>query len=121
MAEKLDWYELLVLGDRVSDKAALTLLNTISLRPTYLTMEDLFRKQVKIYGQSRILELLNLVGLEEYTALRDRWIKFRDGFVLVYSVKLRSPIAYILKLPPAHPVAQGDYIIGVTKLPRIII
>jgi GTPase KRas protein len=33
-----------------------------------------------------MLEVLDTAGQEEYTALRDQWIRDGEGFVLVYSI-----------------------------------
>ncbi len=61
-------------------------------------MEDIgFGKQVKIDGESCIIEVLELWGQEEYTALRDQFIRDGDGFVLVYSVKSRPSFTRITK------------------------
>jgi GTPase KRas protein len=59
------------------------------------TIEDSYRKQVVIDGQSCILEVLDTAGQEEYTALRDQWIRDGEGFVLVYSVTKRSSFTRI--------------------------
>jgi GTPase KRas protein len=37
-----------------------------------------------------MLEVLDTTGQEEYTILRDQWIRDGEGFVLVYSVTKRS-------------------------------
>jgi GTPase KRas protein len=37
-----------------------------------------------------MLEVLDTAGQEEYTMLRDQWIRDGEGFVLVYSVTKRS-------------------------------
>lgn len=34
--------------------------------------------------------MLDTAGQEEYTALRDQWIRDGEGFVLVYSILARS-------------------------------
>ena len=54
------------------------------------TIEDSYRKQVVIDSQSCMLEVLDTAGQEEYTALRDQWIRDGEGFVLVYSITSRS-------------------------------
>src|ERR1700760_5198765 len=36
-----------------------------------------------------MLEVLDTAGQEEYTALRDQWIRDGEGFVLVYSISSR--------------------------------
>jgi GTPase KRas len=54
------------------------------------TIEDSYRKQVVIDTQSCMLEVLDTAGQEEYTALRDQWIRDGEGFVLVYSITSRN-------------------------------
>ena len=61
------------------------------------TIEDSYRKQVVIDGQSCMLEVLDTAGQEEYTALRDQWIRDGEGFVLVYSITSRSSFTRIRK------------------------
>ena len=59
------------------------------------TIEDSYRKQVSIDGQSCMLEVLDTAGQEDYTALRDQWVREGEGFVLVYSIASRSSFARI--------------------------
>lgn len=59
------------------------------------TIEDSYRKQVQIDGQSCMLEVLDTAGQEEYIALRDQWIRDGEGFVLVYSISSRSSFTRI--------------------------
>ncbi|KAJ2010887.1 RAS2 protein, partial [Coemansia sp. S610] len=54
------------------------------------TIEDSYRKQVVIDDQPCVLEVLDTAGQEEYTALRDQWIRDGEGFLLVYSITSRS-------------------------------
>jgi GTPase KRas protein len=42
-----------------------------------------------------MLEILDTTGQEEYTALRDQWIRDGEGFVLVYSIDDRSSFTRI--------------------------
>ena len=49
----------------------------VSIVQTYdPTIEDSYRKQVVIDDQSCVLEVLDTAGQEEYTALRDQWIRY---------------------------------------------
>lgn len=61
------------------------------------TIEDSYRKQVVIDQQSCMLEVLDTAGQEEYTALRDQWIRDGEGFVLVYSITSRASFGRIQK------------------------
>lgn len=44
-----------------------------------------------------MLEVLDTAGQEEYTALRDQWIRDGEGFVLVYSISSRPSFTRIQK------------------------
>ncbi len=44
-----------------------------------------------------MLEVLDTAGQEEYTALRDQWIRDGEGFVLVYSITSRASFTRIRK------------------------
>ncbi|CAO1635001.1 unnamed protein product [Sympodiomycopsis kandeliae] len=54
------------------------------------TIEDSYRKQTVIDDQPCMLEVLDTAGQEEYTALRDQWIREGEGFLLVYSIASRA-------------------------------
>ncbi|KAL6714686.1 RAS2 protein [Lecanora helva] len=92
MAGKMTLYKLVVLGDGGVGKTALTIQLCLNhFVETYdPTIEDSYRKQVVIDSQSCMLEVLDTAGQEEYTALRDQWIRDGEGFVLVYSITSRS-------------------------------
>lgn len=48
-----------------------------------------------IDNQACMLEVLDTAGQEEYTALRDQWIRDGEGFILVYSISSRSSFTRI--------------------------
>ncbi|KAL9119559.1 MAG: hypothetical protein Q9187_003889 [Circinaria calcarea] len=97
MAGKMTLYELVVLGDGGVGKTALTIQLCLNhFVETYdPTIEDSYRKQVVIDAQSCMLEVLDTAGQEEYTALRDQWIRDGEGFVLVYDITSRSSFSRI--------------------------
>lgn len=99
MGGKMVMYKLVVLGDGGVGKTALTIQLTLQhFVETYdPTIEDSYRKQVVIDAQSCMLEVLDTAGQEEYTALRDQWIRDGEGFVLVYSISSRSSFSRILR------------------------
>lgn len=49
------------------------------------TIEDSYRKRVVVDGVLCMLEVLDTAGQEEYTALRDQWIRGGEAMLLVYS------------------------------------
>ncbi|KAI9739096.1 MAG: Ras GTPase ras2 [Cirrosporium novae-zelandiae] len=99
MAGKMTLYKLVVLGDGGVGKTALTIQLCLNhFVETYdPTIEDSYRKQVVIDGQACMLEVLDTAGQEEYTALRDQWIRDGEGFVLVYDITSRSSFTRIKK------------------------
>lgn len=99
MTGKMTLYKLVVLGDGGVGKTALTIQLCLNhFVETYdPTIEDSYRKQVVIDQQSCMLEVLDTAGQEEYTALRDQWIRDGEGFVLVYSITSRASFNRINK------------------------
>ncbi|KAJ1668040.1 RAS1 protein [Coemansia sp. RSA 1646] len=50
------------------------------------TIEDSYRKQCNVDGETCTLEILDTAGQEEYAAMRDYQIRSGDCFVIVYSI-----------------------------------
>jgi len=62
------------------------------------TIEDSYRKPTEIDGQACMLDIMDTAGQEEYSALRDNYMKTGEGFVLVYSITTRSSFEQTQKL-----------------------
>jgi len=54
------------------------------------TIEDSYRKQVRIDEETAVLEVLDTAGQEEYSAMREQWIRYGEGFFIVYSLESRG-------------------------------
>ena len=54
------------------------------------TIEDSYRKQVGVDGEVVVLDILDTAGQEEYSAMRDQYMRTGQGFLVVYSVTSRS-------------------------------
>lgn len=49
----------------------------------------MYRKQVSIDNEPCVLEILDTAGQEEYSAMRDQYIRSGQGFLIVYSIANR--------------------------------
>ena len=54
------------------------------------TIEDSYRKQVTIDDETCLLDILDTAGQEEYSAMRDQYMRTGEGFLLVYAITSRS-------------------------------
>ncbi|XP_064599737.1 GTPase KRas isoform X2 [Liolophura sinensis] len=50
------------------------------------TIEDSYRKQVVIDGETCLLDILDTAGQEEYSAMRDQYMRTGEGFLCVMAV-----------------------------------
>jgi small GTP-binding protein len=81
-------YKIVVLGLGGVGKSALTVqfVQGIFLVKYDPTIEDSYRKLVEVDGEQYMLEILDTAGTEQFTAMRDLYMKNGQGFVLVYSI-----------------------------------
>jgi Ras-related protein Rap-1B len=81
-----------VLGSGGVGKSALTVqfVQGIFVEKYDPTIEDSYRKQVEVDNQQCMLEILDTAGTEQFTAMRDLYMKNGQGFVLVYSIIAQS-------------------------------
>ena len=54
------------------------------------TIEDCYRKQTIVDGNTFLLDILDTAGQEEYSAMRDQYMRAGEGFVLTYSIVSRQ-------------------------------
>ncbi|GAM23203.1 hypothetical protein SAMD00019534_063780 [Acytostelium subglobosum LB1] len=81
-------FKIVVLGSGGVGKSALTVqfVQGIFVEKYDPTIEDSYRKQVEVDGVQYMLEILDTAGTEQFTAMRDLYMKNGQGFVLVYSI-----------------------------------
>jgi small GTP-binding protein len=58
----------------------------------YKAIEDVYRKMVEVDNKQYRLEILDTAGTEQFTAMRDMYIKNCDGFVLVYAINIANSL-----------------------------
>lgn len=85
-------YKLVVVGGGGVGKSALTiqLIQSHFVDEYDPTIEDSYRKQVVIDDKVTILDILDTAGQEEYSAMREQYMRTGEGFLLVYSVTSRT-------------------------------
>lgn len=81
-------YKLVVVGAGGVGKSALTiqLIQNHFVEEYDPTIEDSYRKQVVIDGETCLLDILDTAGQEEYSAMRDQYMRTGEGFLLVFAL-----------------------------------
>ncbi|XP_060803140.1 ras-related protein M-Ras isoform X2 [Amyelois transitella] len=80
--------KLVVVGDGGVGKSAITIQFFQKLFVTDYdpTIEDSYIQHTEVDGQWCILDVLDTAGQEEFSAMREQYMRKGDGFLLVYSV-----------------------------------
>ncbi|XP_077978495.1 ras-related protein M-Ras-like [Glandiceps talaboti] len=86
--ENLITYKLVVVGDGGVGKSAITIQFFQKMFvPDYdPTIEDSYLQHAEIDGRLCILDVLDTAGQEEFSAMREQYMRTGDGFLIVYSV-----------------------------------
>lgn len=81
-------YKIVVLGEGGVGKSALTIQFTQNyfVKEYDPTIENSYRKQVTISDEVHMLDILDTAGQEEYSVMRDQYIRSGGGFICCYSV-----------------------------------
>ncbi|XP_033762310.1 ras-related protein M-Ras-like [Pecten maximus] len=85
-------YKLVVVGDGGVGKSALTIqfFQKMFVEDYDPTIEDSYIQNADIDGKWCILDVLDTAGQEEFSAMREQYMRKGDGFLLVYSVTDRQ-------------------------------
>ncbi|XP_033639195.1 ras-related protein M-Ras-like isoform X2 [Asterias rubens] len=86
--DNLTTYKLIVVGDGGVGKSAITIqffqkMFVVDYDPT---IEDSYIQHTEIDGEWCILDVLDTAGQEEFSAMREQYMRKGDGFLIVYSV-----------------------------------
>jgi GTPase KRas protein len=99
MASKfLREYKLVVVGGGGVGKSCLTiqLIQSHFVDEYDPTIEDSYRKQCVIDDEVALLDVLDTAGQEEYSAMREQYMRTGEGFLLVYSITSRQSFEEIM-------------------------
>jgi Ras-related protein Rap-1B len=93
-------YKIVVLGAGGVGKSALTVqfVQNMFIESYDPTIEDSYRKSCDVDGRACMLEILDTAGVEQFTAMRELYIKNGQGFVLVYSVTDEASLKELTEL-----------------------
>eukprot|EP01101_Sappina_pedata_P008037 TRINITY_DN4374_c0_g1_i1.p1 TRINITY_DN4374_c0_g1~~TRINITY_DN4374_c0_g1_i1.p1 ORF type:complete len:190 (+),score=62.21 TRINITY_DN4374_c0_g1_i1:150-719(+) len=81
-------YKIVVVGGGGVGKSAITvrLIKGDFIEKYDPTIEDSYRKQLEVDGFACMLDIMDTAGQEEYSGLRDQYMKAGEGFLVVYSI-----------------------------------
>ncbi|KAJ6231818.1 ras-like protein rasb [Anaeramoeba flamelloides] len=111
-------YKIVVIGDSGVGKSALTiqLVQNHFVEEYDPTIEDSYRRQVLIDDEVSLLDVLDTAGSEEYSSMRDSYMRAGEGFLIVYSVTNRQSFQ---KIPSyIEEITQAKF---TTDIPVIIV
>eukprot|EP00295_Goniomonas_pacifica_P030319 CAMPEP_0175927196 /NCGR_PEP_ID=MMETSP0108-20121206/16593_1 /TAXON_ID=195067 ORGANISM="Goniomonas pacifica, Strain CCMP1869" /NCGR_SAMPLE_ID=MMETSP0108 /ASSEMBLY_ACC=CAM_ASM_000204 /LENGTH=185 /DNA_ID=CAMNT_0017250483 /DNA_START=96 /DNA_END=653 /DNA_ORIENTATION=- len=85
-------YKLVVVGVGAVGKSALTVQFAFNqwVQEVDPTIEDSYRKACLINGENCLLDILDTAGQEEFSAMRDSYMRTGQGFLLVYDITSQS-------------------------------
>ncbi|EFO98534.1 CRE-RAS-2 protein [Caenorhabditis remanei] len=97
---KLPYYKLVVIGDGGVGKSSLTIQFFQKQFVDYYdpTIEDQYIQHCEIDGNWVIMDVLDTAGQEEFSAMREQYIRGGRGFLLVFSVTERKSFEEAHKL-----------------------
>ncbi|TSK67219.1 Ras-related protein M-Ras [Bagarius yarrelli] len=95
--DNLPTYKLVVVGDGGVGKSALTIqfFQKIFVPDYDPTIEDSYLKHTEIDGQWAILDVLDTAGQEEFSAMREQYMRTGDGFLIVFSVTDKASFEHV--------------------------
>lgn len=81
-------YKVVVLGSGGVGKSAITVkfVSGKFVEKYDPTIEDFYRKEIEVDAVPSVLEILDTAGTEQFSSMRDLYIKNGQGFVIVYSI-----------------------------------
>lgn len=93
-------YHIVVLGSGGVGKSCLTaqFVQNVWIESYDPTIEDSYRKVLDVDGRHVVLEILDTAGTEQFTAMRELYMKTGQGFLLVFSITSASSFHELAEL-----------------------
>lgn len=84
----MDEVRLVLVGEAGVGKSALTIqfVQSVFVEDYDPTIEDSYKKQVVIDGEPCLLDILDTAGQDDYSALRDQYMRTGEGYLCVFAV-----------------------------------
>lgn len=88
MTDQAESFKVCILGPGAVGKSSLTVQYIKGHFKTSYdpTIEDAYVKQTEVDGRIVTLNILDTAGQEEYTSLRDQYLRDSEGFIMVFSL-----------------------------------
>eukprot|EP01121_Diplochlamys_sp_Union-15-3_P013892 TRINITY_DN4375_c0_g2_i2.p1 TRINITY_DN4375_c0_g2~~TRINITY_DN4375_c0_g2_i2.p1 ORF type:complete len:186 (-),score=40.71 TRINITY_DN4375_c0_g2_i2:34-591(-) len=93
-------YKIVVVGGGGVGKSALTiqLVQNFFVEVYDPTVEDSYRKRLLIDDEALVLDILDTAGQEEYSSMRDQYMRTGQGFLVTYSITSRPSFDEVQQL-----------------------
>ncbi|KAF4637020.1 hypothetical protein G7Y89_g1062 [Cudoniella acicularis] len=93
-------FNIVVLGAGGVGKSCLTaqFVQNVWIESYDPTIEDSYRKHIDVDGRQCMLEILDTAGTEQFTAMRELYMKTGQGFLLVFSITSQSSLYELAEL-----------------------
>lgn len=72
------------------------------------TIEDSYRKQFRVDSGLVMFDILDTAGTEEYSAMREQYMRRSDGFILMFSLTSKESLLELKDFPASISRIQ-DY------------
>eukprot|EP01098_Paradermamoeba_levis_P002114 TRINITY_DN1251_c0_g1_i1.p1 TRINITY_DN1251_c0_g1~~TRINITY_DN1251_c0_g1_i1.p1 ORF type:complete len:187 (-),score=49.15 TRINITY_DN1251_c0_g1_i1:291-851(-) len=87
-------YKIVVFGDGAVGKSAFSIqfVKGKFVEKYDPTIEEFFSKAFRVDGEDHILNIIDTAGTEQFTSLRETYVKDAQGFILMYSIVTPSSL-----------------------------
>merc|ERR1712137_411728 len=85
-------YRVVLIGEGGVGKSCLTIqfISEKFVEEYDPTLEDSYRKQVTVDEEEYLLDIFDTAGQEDFSAVRDQYMRSGDGFLCVYSITIEN-------------------------------